>query len=270
MSPAPTSARRRDVGDPHLDLDAVSPLLEIKGIHKSFGGVIALDGIDLSLEPGSLTCIIGPNGCGKTTLFNVVTGAFPPNEGRICFAGEDITGLPAYRIARKGVARKFQVPGIYPSLAVAENLEVALASRLKAPRRLLATREVRARLHDLLRFAQLAGKALVPAGQLAHGEKQWLEIAMLMGCDAELILLDEPTAGMTVGEAERTADLVKQISSELGKTILAIDHDMHFVRRLGCRVVVMMRGRVFRDGSYGEAQSDPEVRKAYLGEIEPC
>ena len=244
--------------------------MEINGICKNFGGVIALDGVDLSVETGSLTCLIGPNGCGKTTLFNVVSGAFRPTSGRVRYGGDDITGLPPYRIARRGIARKFQVPGIYPSLSVMENLEVAVASRMKARQRLAATRKRYGPLHDFLHLAHLDGKALVPAAELAHGEKQWLEIAMLMACDPDLILLDEPTAGMTIAETQRTADLVLRISRESGKTILVIEHDMHFVRRLACRVVVMMRGRVFRDGSYEQAQADPEVRKAYLGEVETC
>jgi ABC-type uncharacterized transport system ATPase subunit len=248
----------------------VTPLLKLSGIVKNFGGIIALDGVDLSIESGSLTCIIGPNGCGKTTLFNVITGAFPPTAGNIHYEDREITGLPAYQIARRGIARKFQVPGIYPSLTVAENFEVAAAARSSVKRLLLGGAGSGTAGQGVFELTNLTGIALVSAAELAHGEKQWLEIGMLMTCDPKLILLDEPTAGMTIAETQRTADLILRINRERRKTILVIEHDMHFVRRLACRVIVMMRGRVFRDGTYEEAQADAEVRKAYLGEIEPC
>lgn len=241
----------------------MTPLLEIKGVRKNFGGVIALDGLNLSLAAGDLACVIGPNGCGKTTLLNVVSGAFSPNEGDVWFRGENITGFPPFRIARRGVGRKFQVPGIYPALTAAENLEVPLFMSAGARRPQFSRRD---RLSELLALIRLTHKAEVPAAELAHGEKQWLEIGMLLASDAELILLDEPTAGMTITETERTADLVHDISINAGKTILAIEHDMNFVRRLECRVMVMLRGKVFREGTYADVQADPEVRKAYLGE----
>jgi ABC-type uncharacterized transport system ATPase subunit len=258
---------RRKKLAPLLNTNAMTPLLDIKGVHKKFGGVVALDGLDLALGVGDLACIIGPNGCGKTTLINVVSGAFPPDAGEVHFRGENITGLPPHRIARRGIGRKFQVPGIYPELSVAENLEVPLVARDPGGRRRRLAHE---RLADLLAFTQLAGKADMPAVELAHGEKQWLEIGMLMAADAVLILLDEPTAGMTITETERTADLVRALSGATGKTILTIEHDMNFVRRLECRVMVMMRGRVFREGSYAELQADAEVRRAYLGEATTC
>jgi len=242
----------------------MAPLLEVKGVHKNFGGVVALDGVDLALPSGDLACVIGPNGCGKTTLLNVVSGAFAPDAGKVWFRGEDITGLAPHRIARKGIGRKFQVPGIYLALTVAENLEVPLAAQAAARHWRPAPHE---RLGELLAMTQLAHKADTPAVELAHGEKQWLEIGMLMAVDTDLILLDEPTAGMTIAETERTADLIRSIAFETGKTVLAIEHDMNFVRRLECHVMVMMRGRMFREGSYDEVQADAEVRRAYLGEL---
>jgi ABC-type uncharacterized transport system ATPase subunit len=245
----------------------MTPLLEIKGVHKNFGGLVALDGVELALAGGGLACIIGPNGCGKTTLLNVVSGAFPPDAGGVWFRGEEISGLRPYRIARKGIGRKFQVPGIYPALSAAENLEVPLIARSGVRQWQNFRHE---RLSELLTLTRLANKAGVLAAELAHGEKQWLEIGMLLASDAELLLLDEPTAGMTLTETERTADLIREISTTTGKAILAIEHDMNFVRRLDCRVMVMMRGRVFREGSYADVQADPEVRRAYLGEATTC
>ena len=170
----------------------MAPLLEVKGVHKNFGGVVALDGVDLALPSGDLACVIGPNGCGKTTLLNVVSGAFAPDAGKVWFRGEDITGLAPHRIARKGVCRKFQVPGIYLALTVAENLEVPLVAQAAARRWRRAPHES---LGELLAMTQLAHKADTRAAELAHGEKQWLEIGMLMAADTDLMLLDEPTAG---------------------------------------------------------------------------
>src|SRR6516165_5508920 len=161
----PTSVKARVGGVP--DRSGMTPLLEIKGVHKNFGGLIALDGVELALAAGGLACIIGPNGCGKTTLLNVVSGAFPPDAGKVWFRGEDITGLAPHRIARKGIGRKFQVPGIYLALTVAENLEVPLAAQAAARRWRRAPHE---RLGELLAMIQLADKADTPAAELAHGE----------------------------------------------------------------------------------------------------
>ncbi|MFO1319666.1 MAG: ATP-binding cassette domain-containing protein [Burkholderiales bacterium] len=236
------------------------PLLDLQRISKDFGGLQVLGGIDLALEAGHTRVIIGPNGCGKTTLFNIITGAFRPTGGRVVFRGEDITGLAPHRIARKGIARKFQVPGIYPSLTVAENLE---AARLG-----VGTRHPGADASDLQRVMVRFGLSEVldrPAGTLSHGRKQWLEIAMLLNMDAALLLLDEPTAGMSAAETAATADLLRDLARERGVAVLIIEHDMSFVRAMDCPVVVALRGRVVFEGSYEEAQAHPDVRDAYLG-----
>jgi urea transport system ATP-binding protein len=250
----------------------MAPLLEVRDVTKAFGGVRALAGVRLTTADGELRCIIGPNGCGKTTLFNVISGAFPPTSGSVRFAGADIAGLPPHRISRLGIARKFQVPGIYPNLTVAENLEVPLVAGAgrRSPLGLLRRRAGAADARDLLARFGLADLATRPAGALAHGQKQWLEIAMLLAGEARLLLLDEPTAGMTMGETAATADLIRSIQAERGIALLVIEHDMSFVQRLDCPVVVMMRGTVVREGTYQEVQRDPAVRAAYLGQAAPC
>jgi urea ABC transporter ATP-binding protein UrtD len=247
--------------------DTSAPLLEVRGLKKHFGGIRALDGVDLSLSRSELKCLLGPNGCGKTTLFNVVTGATPPTAGEVRLRGESIAGQPAHLIARKGVGRKFQVPGVFSELSVSENLEIALRAPDRSVGRLAVTRPapLKERAAELLDFCGLRTRRLAMAGSLAHGEKQWLEIAMLLAADAELLLLDEPTAGMSVVETERTADLVRGLSIEFGKTVLVIEHDMNFVRLLQCTVAAMMRGVVIAEGSYDTIRSDVRVLESYLG-----
>ena len=246
-------------------------MLEVHSIVKRFGGVTVLDELSLSLQAGSVNCIIGPNGCGKTTLFNVITGRLRPEGGRVVLEGRDITGLPAWRIAKLGMTRKFQIPGVYPDLTVAENLIVPLAAsnrRAGMLATLFAKNEDR--LTALLNLCGLAHKAEHKVETLAHGEKQRLEIAMLLAVEADLILLDEPTAGMSVPETQKTAELVKRLRTEFGKTVLVIEHDMSFVRALDCHLIVMLRGRVVREGRLEDIQTDPEVIAAYLGGAAPC
>lgn len=251
--------------------NGIAPLLDIRGVFKGFGGLQVLDGFDLAIAAGDLLSIIGPNGCGKTTLFNVVTGTFPPDAGEIFFSGRNIAGLSAHQIARLGLSRKFQVPGVFPELTVSENLELPLASTGGyAPLRLIGLKPDDERAAMLLDLCGLASKAGDRVGTLAHGERQWLEIAMLLAADPRVILLDEPTAGMTLVETERTAALIRRLRDEFDKTVLVIEHDMRFVQRLNCPVAVMLRGRIARAGSYDEIRQDPEVIKAYLGQPDPC
>ena len=242
-------------------------ILEVDKVTMRFGGIVALDALSLSLQPGDLRCILGPNGCGKTTLFNVLTGALRPTSGRVRFRSTEIAGKTPQAIARLGISRKFQVPGIYPELTVFENLEVPMAAASRRPDilSLLRLKPDRRKLHDLLTFSGLGRKLHVPAGELAHGEKQRLEIAMLLAVEADLILLDEPTAGMSKGETAAVADLVRRLSVERGKTVLVIEHDMNFVRDLQCHVLVMARGGMIAEGSFDEVRSDPRVIESYLG-----
>ena len=242
-------------------------ILEVNEVTKRFGGIVALDGLSLSLLPGELRCILGPNGCGKTTLFNILTGAFSPTSGSVKFRGEEISGKAPADIARLGISRKFQVPGIYLELSVDKNIELPLAAANRHPSVLSLLRHRRSSesIEKLKRFAGLTEKGHVPAGELSQGEKQKVEMAMLLATGADLLLLDEPTAGMSGAETSAIATLVRQLTTELGKSVLVIEHDMNFVRELACPVTVMARGKAIAHGSYDDIRSDPAVIECYLG-----
>jgi urea transport system ATP-binding protein len=253
-------------------MERMTTLLELDNVVKRFGGIEAVSGVSLALAEGELLCIIGPNGCGKTTLFNLISGAFAPTSGAMRYEGRDIAGLAAWRVARLGIGRKFQVPGIYPELTVRQNFDVPLFA--EAGRcgllGLLDSSEPDTGFDELLAMVRLDGKADRPAGELSHGEKQWLEIGMVLASRPRLMLLDEPTAGMTMGETEATADLLLEIHERTGIAAIVIEHDMGFVRRLGCPIAVMMRGAILCRGGYEEVSANAEVREAYLGERAPC
>lgn len=242
-------------------------LLEVAKVTMRFGGIVALDGLDLSLGRGELRCILGPNGCGKTTLFNVLTGALRPTSGEVRFRGQVISGQSPIAIARRGISRKFQVPGIYPELTVTQNiaLPMSAASRKPGVWALMRHRPDHARLQELLDFAGLSAKAGILAAELSHGEKQKLEVAMLLAAEADLLLLDEPTAGMSKGETSAIAALIRKLTADFGKTVLVIEHDMNFVRELDCPITVMARGAVIGGGTYDEVRRDPRVIECYLG-----
>ncbi|WP_217807788.1 ABC transporter ATP-binding protein [Oceanibacterium hippocampi] len=246
--------------------------MSIEAVTKNFGGIQALNGVDLQLPDGDVKCIIGPNGCGKSTLFNIISGALPPTSGRVEFAGEDITGLTPPIISRLGVGRKFQVPAVFGDMTVTENIEIAAAAAKRAylPLSMLRRRPDRSDYDRLLADSGLGDYAGVVASELPHGIKQRLEIMMLVTTSARLLLLDEPTAGMTEAETAATVALIRDIRANLGVSILVIEHDMAFVRELDCPVVVMMKGAVLTEGAYDDIKDDPEIRRAYLGEPVAC
>jgi urea transport system ATP-binding protein len=240
--------------------------LTAQAVAKAYGGVRALDGLDLELGAAELLCIIGPNGCGKTTLLRVLSGETVPDSGRILLEGQPIHGRPAHRVARLGVARKLQRPGIWPELTVAENMAVPLfAVSGRYGLFGLFSRNRQRDAHELLRLAGLAAHAHRRAGELAHGAKQWLEIAMLLALQPRLLLLDEPTAGMSPAETRRTADLIRRIRAEAAIAVIVIEHDLAFARAVEAPVAVMMRGRIVRRGSYADVAADTLVRELYLG-----
>ena len=245
--------------------DSNSPLLSVDGVTVDYDGFKALDTMSLILMPGETRVVIGPNGAGKSTLCDTIIGRVRPTSGRVIFRGEDISHLPEQTIVQRGICRKFQAPGILPTLTVAENM--ALAARLD--RRWWkslgfgASPAERALVDEVLDMVGLEGRREVEAGLLAHGEKQWLEIAMVVATGAELMLLDEPTAGMGPAETARTADLLRELGRT--RTILVIDHDMSFVEQLAAPVTVMHQGKFLRQGSIADIRADAEVAAVYLG-----
>jgi urea transport system ATP-binding protein len=241
------------------------PLLRIEHVTVDFDGFKALNDLDLTLEAGSLTVVIGPNGAGKSTMCDTVIGRVRASEGRVLFRGEDITRVAEHRIVGKGICRKFQTPGVLVGLSVFDNLLIAAANdrRWWASFKLKATEENRRKAEEALTLVGLEDRRDAMAGELSHGEKQWLEIGMVVATEAELLLLDEPTAGMGAVESTRTAEIIRGL---IGRhAVLVIDHDIDFVEQLGGHVVVLHQGRLFKQGSMAQIRSDDEVAAIYLG-----
>jgi urea transport system ATP-binding protein len=242
--------------------------LWVDGVSVSFDGFRALDNLTLLLDPGELRCIIGPNGAGKTTMMDVITGKTKPDSGRVYMHGStiELTALSEVEIARLGVCRKFQRPSVFESLTVYENLELACSGPRGALRSLfskLAPKQ-RERITHVLDTIGLGELAFTPGGALAHGQKQWLEIGMLLAQDPRVLLVDEPVAGMTPAEVERTAELLSSLAGE--RTVVVVEHDMEFVRSIARTVTVLHEGRVLAEGSMKDVQENPTVIRVYLGE----
>ena len=245
-----------------------SPLLELKQISVSFEGFLALRDLDLVLHQGDLRAVIGPNGAGKTTFLDVITGKVLPTKGDVIFKEKSLIGQKEFRIARKGIGRKFQSPRIFENLSVQENLALSVSSPKTPFSLLINSLKVKhlEQIHHLMSIVNLQSKANIRAGALSHGQKQWLEIAMLVGQDPDLLLVDEPVAGLTDEETDLTADLLKSLAGD--HTVLVIDHDMEFIRRLDCPVSVLHQGHVLKEGSMSDIQKDPLVIEVYLGKSE--
>ncbi len=241
-------------------------LLYLDGVTVSFDGFKALNGLSLIVAPGEIRSIIGPNGAGKTTMMDVITGKTRPDAGTVLFDGDvDLTRLDESAIANLGIGRKFQKPTVFENLSVFDNLELAQKCPRGIGRTLIATLggERREQIAEIIRLIGLAGRERVLAGSLSHGQKQWLEIGMLLIQDQRLLLLDEPVAGMTDRETEATAELILGLAGT--RTIVVVEHDMEFVRSLNTRVTVLHEGSVLADGSIDFVQSHAAVIEVYLG-----
>lgn len=236
--------------------------IEIRGLTVDFDGFKAIDGVDLTLMQGRLHFLIGPNGAGKTTLVDALTGLVQ-GSGEARFRNKNLLGMRAHRIVQLGVGRTFQTATVFEQLTVLQNLDIAAGVHRKGSRLLFARRAVPERVAQTLETIGLQALANRPAGILAHGQKQWLEVGMLLVQDAQVMFLDETVAGMSADEREETGDLLERIVPD--RTIVVIEHDMEFMRRYADFVTVMHAGKVLAEGTVAEIQADPQVHEVYLG-----
>ena len=247
-------------------------MLEVRGVSKSFSGFRAVNRANLDVRKGEIVAVIGPNGAGKTTRFNLITGILKPDEGQVLFKDDDITGLPAHKTCRKGMTRSFQVVSIFSRLPVFENVRIAVLSQQKktfnlfTPSANLANRET----SEILESVGLIGKKDNICGALSHGDRKVLEIAIALGGQPDLLILDEPTAGMSPDETTRCIDLINQLSKNLGLTILFCEHDMELVFAIAHRIMVMVRGATVIQGLPDEVRCNQQVQDAYLGGSDVC
>jgi urea transport system ATP-binding protein len=249
-----------------MDDRATSAMLYLDGVHVSFDGFHAINNLSLTIAPGEMRAIIGPNGAGKTTMMDIITGKTKPDEGDVLFDGiVDLTSLDETQIAELGIGRKFQKPTVFDSQTIEDNLLLALKTSHQV-RKTLFWRETpneSERIDRVLETIRLTDSRDRLAGNLSHGQKQWLEIGMLLAQDPKLLLVDEPVAGMTDVETHQTAELLKEINKE--KTVVVVEHDMTFVRELGVRVTCLHEGSVLAEGTLDQVSSNERVIEVYLG-----
>jgi urea transport system ATP-binding protein len=240
-------------------------LLAVEGLTVSFDGFRAVDDLSFYIEKDELRAIIGPNGAGKTTVLDLISGRTRADSGSVMFKGEEMSRLREHQIVRRGIGRKFQTPSVYESLTVFENLEMSYPKGRTAFGAWWFTRtpEVIRRVEEIAEIIELSSKLDEPADLLSHGQKQWLEIGMLLIQDPLLMMLDEPVAGMSVAEREKTGELLKRICKNCA--VIVVEHDMEFVRSIAHRVTVLHQGKLLAEGSMDRVQSDPKVVEVYLG-----
>ncbi len=242
-------------------------LLSVENIGRSFGGFKALEGITANFERNKVTAVIGPNGAGKSTFFNVLSGVLPPSSGRISYKGQNLTGTPQHRFAHLGIARSYQITNIFPLLSVHENVRVAvqaLHSRYNIWTNRVRLNSLDEKADAALHAVGLYGRRNTVAKFLAHGQQRALEIAVALVADPQLLLLDEPTAGMGPEETKEMVALIERLAAE--RTILLVEHKMKMILGLSDRILVLHHGKLIADGSPQQIQADPEVRRVYLGQ----
>lgn len=243
------------------------PLLDVRGLTKVFGGFAAVSEVDLAVRPGTIHSVIGPNGAGKTTLFRLLTGAHRPTGGVIRFDGREMTGARPHLVSRRGLAQSFQITNVFPRLTVIESVQVAVLARHRRSWDFISTRQdtITAEAAELVHEVGLAAVADAPAQTLSHGDQRVLDVALALATRPRLLLLDEPTAGMSPAETGRMVALVSGLAEARGLTVVLSEHDMDIVFGVSDEVTVLHRGRVISHGSPAEVQADPQVAEVYLG-----
>jgi branched-chain amino acid transport system ATP-binding protein len=248
------------------------PLLECRGLTRRFGALVAVDSVDMTVEAGETRAVIGPNGAGKSTLFNAITGTLKPSSGDVLFAGEPITGLPVHVTAQKGVARTFQRCHVFPALTARENVRIAAQARDAQRWRFLGGGPVLGRstvvADEALERLRLTRLADMPAAMMSHGDQRLLEVAMAIAQRPRLLMLDEPTQGLSIEETDRAIQILKDMLSVGDLSVILVEHDMDVVFKLADRITVLHRGRVIADDVPVLVKANAEVRSAYLGEAE--
>jgi len=245
----------------------MAAILEIRNLHRHFGGIAAINGLSLTLSENVLQSVIGPNGAGKTTLFNVITGRLHASSGQVFYKGQEITNKPPNEIVRLGISRTFQKSSIFPGHTVFENLRIARQAKLGGSRRIFSSKDRLKQVNEdtrlILERLRLADQAKTIASTLSHGDQRVMEIGIALAGSPRLLLLDEPTAGMSPRETERTAELIRNLAKEL--TVVLVEHDMEVVMSISDRISVMHQGLLIAEGPPAEIQSNELVREAYLG-----
>jgi branched-chain amino acid transport system ATP-binding protein len=250
-------------------LGIATPSLETRNLTIRFGGHVAVDNITCAFRPGELTAIVGPNGAGKTTYFNLMSGQLRATSGAVLVRGEDVTRLGAPQRARLGIGRAFQLTNLFPGLGVIENVRLATQARAgvhyEMTRPWMARRDLIDRADGVLAEVGLSGRAMQRVASLSHGDQRKLEVAMMMALEPEILMFDEPTAGMSVDEVPVLLDLIARLKQDPSKTILLVEHKMDVVRSLADRIIVLHNGRLVADGDPAEVIASPIVQEAYLG-----
>jgi branched-chain amino acid transport system ATP-binding protein len=245
------------------------PLLECKGLVRRFGALVAVDDVDMTVEPGEIRAVIGPNGAGKSTFFNLITNVLKPSAGTVIFAGENITGMPVHAVAQKGIARTFQLCHVFPGLTVRENVRVAAQARDRRRWLFLGGGSVLGRstavADEAIERLRLTRFADMTAAMLSHGDQRLLEVAMAIAQKPRLLMLDEPTQGLSIEETGRAVQILKDMLAAGDLSVLLVEHDMEVVFKLADNITVLHRGRVIADGAPAAVRANAEVRRAYLG-----